>query len=208
MPADLIAAATGAVDVLETLEKAAAVLGRLRRALVKDPRRAAGELGEVLREIMRAPPAVNAAVTELLAVSRLRPLPIDRLSAFATGEVERQVEALRPHCHRILDVWRNSLSQWLPQSGASGADIDELERLLHALAYADDDLFCYFTQLAQAVQGLAFEAARRVASGREEAAATMLGHAALPLLEAQRKANALATALARLGTEFDREARG
>jgi hypothetical protein len=93
-------------------------------------------------------------------------------------------------------------------AGLIAADIAELERLLRALAHGDDDVFRYFTGLAQAVQDLAWEAARRIASGREEAAATVLGHAALPLLEAQRKANALATALARLGTEFDREARG
>ena len=205
---DLIAAATGAVDVLETLHRTADLLDRLKRALVKDPKRAAAELGSVLDEIMKAPPAVNAAVAELIAIGRARPLPADRLFALASSGLEAQVEGLRPHCHRIDDVWRNSLSQWLPAAGVQGADIDELQRLLRALAHGDDDFFRYFTQLAVAVQQAAWEAARRVHSGRDAAAATMLQHLELPLLEASRKANELAAVLARLRTAFDLAARG
>lgn len=208
MPGDLIAAVTGALDVLETLDRTAELLGRLKRALVKDPRRAAAELGAVLDEIVKAPPAVNAAIAELLAISRTRPLPEDRLFALASSGIEVEVERLRPHCHRIDDVWRNSLSQWLPAAGVQGADIDELARLLRALAHGDDDFFRYFTQLGAAVKDAAWEAARRVASGRATSAEAMLRHLELPLLEASRRANELATALARLRTAFDLEARG
>jgi hypothetical protein len=194
--------------VLETLDKTAALIGKLKRALVQDPRRAAADLGLVLDEVMKAPPVVTQSVTELLAISRARPLPQARLFALASAGLEAQVETLRPHCHRILDVWRTSLSQWLPAAGVSGADTAELARLLHALAHGDDDFFRYFTQLAGAVTDVAWEAGRRVASGRVTAAKAMLRHLEAPLLEASRKANDLATALARLRTAFDAAARG